>query len=109
MKSIDPKESTVVQTREVPMTALDAVKDHVAALRALVSWNRVGVLMDEGPQAIVTVLLDGETVVGASRFSLSAAQSVDALQAYGVGTTGPMQLRLLARSHNDDWTDAQLG
>ena len=63
MKSIDPKESTVVQTRELPMTALYAVKDHVAALRALVSWNRVGVLMDEGPQAIVTVLLDGETVV----------------------------------------------
>ena len=93
MKSIDPKGSTLVQTRELPMTALDAVKDHVSALRTLVSWNRVGVLMDEGPQAIVTVLLDGETVVGASRFCLSATQSVDALQAYDVGTTGPMQLR----------------
>ena len=93
MESIDPKESTVVQTREPPMTALDAVKDHAAASRALVSWNRVGVLMDEGPQAIVTVLLDGETVVGASRFCLPAAQSVDALKEYAAGTTGSMQLR----------------
>ena len=59
MASIDPKRSTVAQTREPPMTALDAVKDHAAAVRELVSWNRVGVLIDEGPQAIVTVLLDG--------------------------------------------------
>ena len=65
---IDPKETTVVQTRDLPMTALDAVKDHVAAVRALVSWNGVGVLMDDGPQAIITVLLDGDAVAGASRF-----------------------------------------
>ena len=93
MASIDPKQSTVVQTREPPMTALDAVKDHAAAVRALVSWNRVGVLVDQGPQAIVTVLLDGNTVVGASRFCLPVAESVDALRAYDEGTTGPMELR----------------
>ena len=93
MASSDPKESTVVQTREPPMTALDAVKDHAAAMRALVSWNRVGVLTDNGPQAIVTLLLEGDTVVGASRFCLPAAQSVDALRAYGEGTRDPTELR----------------
>ena len=93
MASIDPKRSTVAQTREPPMTALDAVKDHAATVRALVSWNRVGVLIDEGPQAIVTVLLNGDTVVGASRFCLQVAESVDALRAYDEGTTGPMELR----------------
>ena len=64
----------MAQTRELPMTGLDAVKDHAAAVRTLVSWDRVGVLMDEGPQAVVTVLLDGDTVVSASRFCLSAAK-----------------------------------
>ena len=34
---IDSKGSTVVQTREPPTTVLDAVKDHTAAVRALVS------------------------------------------------------------------------
>ena len=75
------------------MTTLDAVKDHAAAVRELVSWNSVGVLIDDGPQAIITVLLDGDTVAGASRFCLPAAQSVDALHAYNQGTTGPMELR----------------
>ena len=93
MESIDPKESTVVQTREPPMTALDTVKDRVDASRALVSWNRAGVLMDEGPQAIVTVLLDADTVVGAPRFCLPAAQSVDALHEYDAGTTSPAAKR----------------
>ena len=93
MESIDPKESTVVQTREPPMTALDTARDHAAAVRALVSWNCVGVLIDEGPQAIVTVLLDGDRVVGTSRFCLPAAQSVDGLRAYNEGVTDPMELR----------------
>ena len=82
-----------MQTRKPPMTALDAVKDHAAVVRVLVSWDRVGVLMDDGPQAIVTVLLDGDTVAGASRFCLSAAQSVDALRAYNEGAPGAMELR----------------
>ena len=94
MALIDPKETAIIQTHERPMTALDAVKDHAAAVRELVSWNHVGVLMDDGPQAIVTVLLDDDTVVGACRFCLPAAQSVEALQAYHSGTiTEPMELR----------------
>ena len=92
MASVDPKQSTVVQTLNAPMTSLDAVKDHAAALRALVSWDRVGVLMDEGPQAIVTVLVDGDVVVSASRSSLSAQESVDALKAYAAPAV-PMELR----------------
>ena len=90
---IDPKNTTVVQTRESPMTELDTVNDHAAAVRALVTWNRVGVLMDDGPQAVVTVLLDGDTVMSALRFCLSAAESVDALRAYGDDSNAPMELR----------------
>ena len=93
MASSDPKESTVVQTREPPMTELNAVKDHATAMRALVSWSCVGVLIDEGPRAIVTVLLEGDTVAGAARFCLRATQSVEALRAYAEGTTDPMELR----------------
>lgn len=94
MTLIDPKETTIVQTRERPMTALDAVKDHATAVRALVSWNRVGVLIDEGPQTIINVLVKDETVTGALRFSLPAAQSVEALRAYHAETTTePMELR----------------
>ena len=93
MKLLDPKESTVVQTHEPPMTDLDAVRDHAAAVGVLVSWNSVGVLIDDGPQAIVTVLLEGEEVVSALRFCLPPVQSVQALRAYGQGTTGSMELR----------------
>ena len=92
---VDAKATTVVQTHEPPMTGLDAVKDHAAAVRALVSWDRVGVLMDKGPRAVVTVLLKGDAVVSASRFCLSAAESVDALRAYDDGSGAPMELRCL--------------
>ena len=93
MAAVEPKDATVVQTHEAPMTAFDTVKDHAAAVRALVTWNRVGVLMDDGPRAVVTVLLDDDTVVSALRFCLSAAQSVGALRVYGEGSTEPMELR----------------
>ena len=93
MTTVDPTETTVVQTHEPPMRGLDAVKDHALAVRALVSWDRVGVLMDKGPQAIVTVLLDGDAVVSASRFCLSAVESVDALRAYDKDSAAPMELR----------------
>ena len=90
---VDPEGTTVAQTHQPPMTGLDVVKDHVAAVRALVQWDRVGVLMDEGPHAIVTVLLKDDAVVSASRFCLSAAASVDALRAYDEGSVAPMELR----------------
>ena len=57
------------------------------------SWDSVGVLMDEGPGAVVAVLLNGGVVVAASRFCLSAAESVGALQAYNEGLVAPMELR----------------
>ena len=93
MATVDPQESTVAQTREPPMTGLDAVKDHAAAARALVSWDRVGVLMDEGPRAVVTVLLKDGAVVSASRFCLSPVEGVEALRAYNEGSVAPMELR----------------
>ena len=93
MTMVDPTEITVAQTRESPMTEIQTVKDHAAAVRALVTWNRVGVLMDDGPHAVVTVLLDDGVVVSASRFCLSAAESVAALRAYDEGSANPMELR----------------
>ena len=93
MASIDPQESAVVQTREPPMTRLDAVMDHATSVRAVVSWDRVGVLTDDQPQAVVMLLLQGEVVVSALRFCLSAAESVDALEAYNQGLVAPMELR----------------
>ena len=82
------------------MTALDAVKDHVAAVRALVSWNGVGVLMDDGPQAIITVLLDGDAVAGASRFCLPAAHSFDRATRLQRRQDPSNGTALLARSHD---------
>ena len=55
--------STTVQTRERPMETLDAVKDHANAVRQLVAWDRVGILCDEGPHAILAVLIAEESVV----------------------------------------------
>ena len=89
----DPKGTTVTQTLEPPLTRLDAVRDHAAAVRVFASWDRVGVLMDEGPRAIVTVLLDGDDVVSASRFCLPAAQSVNALLIYNEDLVVPMEVR----------------
>ena len=80
MAPVDPHESTVVQTGEAPMTGLDSVKDHAEAMRALVTWDWAGVLMDEGQQAVVTVLLEGDEIVAASGFCLSADQSADTLR-----------------------------
>ena len=89
----EAKRTTVAQTYEPPMTELAAVKDHAAAARAVVSWDRVGVLVDEGPHAVVTLLLNRDAVVSASRFCLSAAASVDALRTYNDGLVAPMELR----------------
>ena len=89
----DPRVLTVAQTRERPITELAAVKDHAAAVRQLVSWDRVGVLMDEQPSAVVTVLLRDDAVVSASRFCLSPAESVNGLRAYNQGVVSPMELR----------------
>ena len=88
----DRTELTVAQTRQQPMETLDKVRDHAAAVRRLVSWDRVGVLMDEGPEAVVTALLAEETVVCAARFSLSVEDSVAAIGAYG-GEAGETELR----------------
>ena len=79
----DRERDTVLQTRLVPMVSLDEVRDHAAAVGCLVEWDAVGLLFDEGPQAIVVVLLEGTKVVGALRFCLSGTESVEAIQAYG--------------------------
>ena len=80
--SSDRERDTVLQTRLVPMVSLDEVRDHAEAVRRLLEWEAVGVLFDEGPGAIVVVLLEDTKVVGALRFCLSSAESVKAIQAY---------------------------
>lgn len=78
----DATDTVVLQTREVPMTELGAVQDHAAALRRLVSWDDVGILIDDGPHAVVIVFLNRGCVVAAARFCLSDEDSVQALQVY---------------------------
>lgn len=74
------------------METLSAVVDHAKAVRQLVSWDRVGILYDEGPQAIITVLLTEDTVVAAARFCLPSVESVGALREYNDGAM-PLALR----------------
>ena len=97
MDPTDPAYTTVRQTREPPLTELAAVRDHANAVGRVVSWDRVGVLMDEGPQATIVVLLAGANVVAAARFCLNAAESVDALRAYAMSpaaANGPFPTEL---------------
>ena len=93
MTVIDPNDTTVVQTHDQPMTDIETVMDHAMDVRTLVSWDRVGVLMDEAPKATVIVLLDGDNVVSVLRFCLSVAESVDALLTYDESSVAPMELR----------------
>ena len=93
MKSGAEEAPLRVQTRERAMDALEEVRAHVDALRKGVSWDRVGVLCDEGPEAMVTVLLTGERVVAAMRFALPADESARALGVCSQGTDAEMELR----------------
>lgn len=90
---VDSTDTTVVQTQDVPMTDMAAVWDHLRTVQTLVLWDQIGVLMDEGPQAIVTVLLDDGEVVSALRFCLSAEDSVAALRAYSKRAIASSELR----------------
>lgn len=73
---------TTVQTCQPPIESLDKVRNHAYAIRQLLSWDRVGVLIDEGPAAVVTLFLAQDAVVGTARFALSVEESVDAIREY---------------------------
>ena len=90
----DHVSATVTQTRFAPMVDLNVVKDHADAVRRCVEWDRVGVLFDEGPRAIIVVLVREKVVVSAVRFSLSVSDSVEAIEYYG-GKSGEMDIRCL--------------
>ena len=62
-------------------------------MRALLSWDRVGVLMDEGPHAVVTVLLKGDTVC--LSFALLSFGDGERRRSreYNEGSVAPMELR----------------
>jgi hypothetical protein len=87
----DPIQSTIIQSQRPPLESLEEVKDHVAALRKLIEWTEVGILYDDGPSAILVVLLRDDAAVGVTRFCLTVADSVAAVQAYQQGI-GPIWL-----------------
>ena len=66
--------------------SVEEVKDHADALRRLVNWSAVGILCDDGPRAILVVLLGEDEAVGTVRFCLSAEDSLEALRAYQGGS-----------------------
>lgn len=78
----DSVEATIVQTLRPPLQSLAEVQDHAAAVDKLVEWTDVGVLLDEGPSAIVVVLLHDRKVLALSRFCLSVSDSAAAIRAY---------------------------
>ena len=90
--SHEPTDFTVLQTQTRPMVRLEVVRDHAQAVRHLIQWTEVGILVDEGPNAIVVVLVQDEAVVGAVRFCLTAADSVKAISTY-LSDTGIVVLR----------------
>jgi len=82
---IDPAvDTTIRQSLDVPMQSAAEVKDHIAALRELISWSAVAVLYDDLPSAVLVVQLEVDTVVGVCRIALSPSEAVEAVEAYSV-------------------------
>jgi len=84
--SSNPIQSTIIQSTRPPFESVDEIKDHAAALRKIVTWTTVGILCDDGPSAMLVVLLSGDTAVGVARFCLSVEDSLEALCAYQQGS-----------------------
>lgn len=80
--NMDAETLTLVQSKEPPLETLAAVADHAAALGHLADWDRVGVLCDDGPEAVLLVAVDDDRVVGVSRFCLGVDESVSAVVSY---------------------------
>ena len=78
----EPIQATIVQTQRPPFESLADVLDHAATVGELVDWTEVGILFDEGPAAIVVVLLCDHEVLALSRFCLSVSDSAAAIRAY---------------------------
>ena len=81
----NPTEPGVSQTQNQPMIQLETVENHAHAVGQLICWTDVCILIDEGPKAIVVVLLQDSAVVGAARFCLSVKDSVKAIGMYQSG------------------------
>lgn len=79
------------QTQQTPMTTVEEVLDYVGGIRSFVSWDRAGVLCDEGPANMVVLLLRGDEAVIALRFCLSPDDSVEALRACGATTSAELR------------------
>ena len=84
----DAIERTIVQSKGPPLESLAAVADHANALRQLTNWDRVGLLCDDEPHAVLLVVVQGDRVVGVSRFCLSVDESVSAAQSYAESAGG---------------------
>ena len=87
----DAVEFTIVQSNEPPMESLSAVADHAVALRKLTEWDHVGILCDDGPTAVLLIVLKDDNIVGVSRFCLNVDESVSAAHLY-LPTSGDGQV-----------------
>nr|VFK21900.1 MAG: hypothetical protein BECKLFY1418C_GA0070996_11065 [Candidatus Kentron sp. LFY] len=67
------------QATEPPLDDLALVAAHKRLVGQNDKWDRVGILMDEGPHSILILLLDGDRLVSLLRFSLSIEDSVAAI------------------------------
>nr|VFJ54240.1 MAG: hypothetical protein BECKFW1821B_GA0114236_101736 [Candidatus Kentron sp. FW] len=68
------------QATESPLDDLALVAAHKQLVGQNRGWDRVGILMDEGPHSTLILLLDGDKLVSLLRFSLSIKDSVAAIR-----------------------------
>ena len=76
------------------MVDLNEVRDHAAAVKLLIQWERVGLLFDDQLSNVILVLEYQEDLVGVVRFCLSIEESVEAVLAYQ-SRTDDLELRCL--------------
>ena len=72
----------ITQTRRAPMDSLSDVIDYSNAVSKIVNWDEVAVLYDDGPSAVIVLLLEDEKVRAIFRFCLSAGESIQALELF---------------------------
>ena len=110
--------SLITQSRRPPMDRISDVKDYSSAIASLANWDEVAILFDEGPSAILALLIEGSELQAVFRFSLSANESVHALTLFLKGnrvltvrswqgkTVSQEQLQSL-RKIDEIWNDAR--
>lgn len=70
------------QTRHPPIEELYLIETHIRLVSTHLSWSDVGILFDEGPRAVVILLINDCQIVSALRFCLSVEESVEAIEMF---------------------------